>query len=578
MVLALFAIESASIQALGAPLVKWWIASSMVKVRPSDSAPGVAVGPAQLYAARNEFAPFQIVLYADQKVADVDVDVTDLRTSQGDSVSRAHVMLYAEQYIDLKVPSSPDGAAGPWPDALVPRTDRYAGERRNAFPMSLQPSRNQPVWVEVYVPIGAAPGEYRGSVRILRHGAIESTIPVQLTVWAFTLPSTATLRSSFGLSGTTILKQHRGEYTSDEELYSFTRLYAKAALLHRISIHGGSMVPPKNRADGSGVDIDWHSYDAEVGPFLNGTVMGRDEPLYGARATSVEVRTPAAFETDEQRSAYMAAWVAHFRQKGWMDRLFLYLWDEPQPGDLPKVAARGRICLRGAPDLQTLVTTPFNPTVRDAVKIWVPLVNCLERRPGFDDYCAQTPAFASYAPEIENGKSLWFYQSCASHGCNSRGNPYFIGWPSYMIDASGPANRVMQWVAWKFHIAGELYYGMNEAYAGHDPWTDIRLSGGNGDGTLFYPGRPSRIGGSTDIPIESIRLKLILEGMEDYEYLSLLARLAGENAAMEYVDRIVHEPYRWESNPETFLRVRQSLGYKLDRLTKARAAHGSNAQ
>ncbi len=75
---------------------------------------------------------------------------------------------------------------------------------------------------------------------------------------------------------------------------------------------------------------------------------------------------------------------------------------------------------------------------------------------------------------------------------------------------------------------GELYYSMNEAY-GHsnDPWTNVRLFGGNGDGTLFYPGRPDRIGGHTDIPIESIRLKLIREGMEDYEYLALLARLDG---------------------------------------------------
>ncbi len=89
----------------------------------------------------------------------------------------------------------------------------------------------------------------------------------------------------------------------------------------------------------------------------------------------------------------------------------------------------------------------------------------------------------------------------------------------------------MQWVAWKYKMQGELYYSMDEAYGEKDPWTDIRLFGGNGDGTLFYPGLPARIGGHTDIPIESIRLKLIREGMEDYEYLALLAKLKGQNAA-----------------------------------------------
>jgi hypothetical protein len=119
--------------------------------------------------------------------------------------------------------------------------------------------------------------------------------------------------------------------------------------------------------------------------------------------------------------------------------------------------------------------------------------------------------------------------------CNIVGGRYFTGWPSYMIDAAGTANRVMQWVAWKYGIAGELYYSVNESYSHpEDPWTHVRLSGGNGDGTLFYPGQPRRIGGRTDIPIESIRLKLIREGMEDYEYLALLAKLAGRKAADEF--------------------------------------------
>ena len=134
-----------------------------------------------------------------------------------------------------------------------------------------------------------------------------------------------------------------------------------------------------------------------------------------------------------------------------------------------------------------------------------------------------------------------------------------------MIDF-GAANRVMQWLAWKYRMEGELYYSMNEAYGqDNDPWVDIRLFGGNGDGTLFYPGRPARIGGRSDIPIESIRLKLIREGMEDYEYLALLAQLDGRQAADQYADRIVKAPYLWEARPESFLEVRRELGESLDR-------------
>jgi hypothetical protein len=275
---------------------------------------------------------------------------------------------------------------------------------------------------------------------------------------------------------------------------------------------------------------------------------------------------PSVFESDEQEKLYWTEWSKHFQHKGWSDRLFLYLWDEPAASAFPEVLKRGRISAQVEPRLRNLVTVPFTPKLAEVVQIWVPLVNCLELKPGFPDFCDATPPPGSYARQAQPAKSLWFYQSCASHGCNIVGGQYFAGWPSYMIDAPGAANRVMQWVAWKFQLAGELYYSMDEAYGqDNDPWVNVRLFGGNGDGTLFYPGRPDRIGGRTDIPIESIRLKLIREGMEDYEYLALLAKLEGPQSAGQYADLIVKKPYLWESRPDVFLKVRQNLGESLDR-------------
>ena len=73
--------------------------------------------------------------------------------------------------------------------------------------------------------------------------------------------------------------------------------------------------------------------------------------------------------------------------------------------------------------------------------------------------------------------------------------------------------------------------------------TDIRHFGGNGDGTLFYPGLPAKIGGHTEIPIDSIRLKLN----------------TGRYAADAFAGRIVQNTWRWKSRPEAFLRVRREL-------------------
>jgi hypothetical protein len=279
----------------------------------------------------------------------------------------------------------------------------------------------------------------------------------------------------------------------------------------------------------------------------------------------VDIRMPTNLEADEPKILYYNEWSKHFKEKGWLDRLFLYLWDEPPVADFPKVLARGQVAMKADPAVRTLVTTMVTPKLKDVVKIWTPLVNCIKNKPGPETFCDDVPPLKDYDSEIQKGKSLWFYQSCGSHGCSIVGGPYFTGWPSYMIDISGAANRVMQWMAWKYRMEGELYYAMNEAYGyDTDPWTSVYLSGGNGDGTLFYPGRPDRVGGRTHIPIESIRLKLIREGMEDYEYLALLAKSAGRAAASRYADQIVKELYSFESKSEAFLKVRLELGKALN--------------
>ena len=90
---------------------------------------------------------------------------------------------------------------------------------------------------------------------------------------------------------------------------------------------------------------------------------------------------------------------------------------------------------------------------------------------------------AEYAPLLQQGKSLWWYQSCASHGCSAATSEYFRGWPSYAIDVPAASNRIMEWLTWKDRIGGELYYNMTESYERKtDPWQDPYLHGGNGDG------------------------------------------------------------------------------------------------
>ncbi|MGH8245515.1 MAG: hypothetical protein ACREUU_03680, partial [Gammaproteobacteria bacterium] len=339
--------------------IRWWTAGALEKVRPYNPAPAAPGQSVDLSAALNEFEPFQIIVRAESDDLDgVRVEISDFVGLRGTILSKANTTVYLQRFLNLPAPSSIEGEGGEWPDPLVPAVDRYTRETRTAFPFSLKRGRNQPVWVEVYVPPKTMPGNYRGTAVISASGRNDALVPINLQVWNFALPSTSSLATSFGLNGVTALKQHRGRYTSDEELFQITGLYARAALSHRLSIHGGSMTPPPWSFKNGAMQVDWSRYDAEVAPLLEGRAFSPEEPLFGAQATSIDLRTEAGLDTDEKKILYWREWTRHFREKGWFDRLFYYVWDEPVRSDYSKVVARGRIARRADPQLRNLVTAP----------------------------------------------------------------------------------------------------------------------------------------------------------------------------------------------------------------------------
>ena len=556
-----------SLERAPVPGLSWWTTHSLEKIRPYDREPNGASRNVKISAARNEFEPFQVVLRTDGHDIDaVDIEITDLQGKSAVIPSEKYILAYLERYLDLKKPSSVAGGSGEWPDPLVPRVDRYANEKRNAFPFKLISGRNQPIWIDVYVPPSVPAGLYSGQVRVLVAGKAQLRIPLDLVVWNFELPSTSSLITTFAFSGNSAVRGHYGKYTSNKDVDDLSFIYAKSALWHRISLDGSAGVSPSIAISNGHVRVSWDEFDQVNQPFLDGKVFSPGQPLYGARATSVGLTIPQALKTPEEQIAFWRDTAAHFRDKGWFDRLFNYVWDEPAPKDFPAVAERGRIARRADPALKNLVASPLIPDWSDFIDIWTPVVNCFERKVGHRDFCQPTAERAEYDPELAKGKKLWWYQACGSHGCNIVGGDYFRGWPSYMIDDAPVRNRIMEWLTWQYGIGGELYYSTIEAYGQKpDPWKDVYLFGGNGDGTLFYPGRPDVIGGKTQIPIESIRLKLIREGLEDYEYLKLLSKLGGNKEVADALNGFIRHIYDYDQDPEKLYSLRESLGQEISR-------------
>jgi hypothetical protein len=554
-----------------ASALDWWIAGNLEKVRPEEPVPaGGERGGVELSAARNEFEAFQLVLRArEAAIADLDVAVGDLLSPAGARLPARWATVARVDSVRLETPSSIEGGTGSWPDPLLPGIDSYAGERRSGLPFTLPPRRAQPLWVELYVPEATAAGTYRGELRVTAGGRPAFSVPIALEVWPFALPSTASLATSYGFSGLSALEEHRGGYTDERDLLALTRRYATAALRHRVSLHGGTMAPPPARFAKGVARVDWSGYDREVADFLDGTVFGRGEPLAGARATSIDLRTLGEL-SEAQRVLYWRAWAEHFRERGWLDRLFLYVWDEPTPEVYPAILRQARLLRRADRQLRSLLTEPLAADLAAEIDLWVPLLNCLDERRGAETCGQAVVPRRAYAAAERRGARVWGYHSCASHGCGIVGGKEYTGWPSYAIDAPAAAARLFPWIAWRDGLAGELYYNTVETYGREGgPWRKVHAHGGNGDGTLFYPGTPARIGGRTDVPVESLRLKLIRDGLEDYEYLKLLAAAGGRDEAHGWAERVA-APASWAERTRTLATARAAIG----RTLATRAAGG----
>jgi uncharacterized protein (TIGR03382 family) len=114
-------------------------------------------------------------------------------------------------------------------------------------------------------------------------------------------------------------------------------------------------------------------------------------------------------------------------------------------------------------------------------------------------------------------------------------------------------------MSFSYDMSGELYYEVTMSFFSGDPWTNQTAFGGSGDGTLFYPGTTAKIGGQTEIPVESLRLKGIRDGMEDYELLNLAKKLGAGDQAKAIAAGVYPKTYQSTSNPAALDSARGQL-------------------
>jgi|GEM_PF-1151165 len=246
------------------------------------------------------------------------------------------------------------------------------------------------------------------------------------------------------------------------------------------------------------------------------------------------------FLDEESEISSEAEMQLRMRQKS-----FVYLWDEPVQEDFKRLLETAQSVSFGAPSVLPLVTVFPWESLQEHIAIFVPLLQTLEREG---------------KPFLHFGKQLWSYVSCMSHGC---GSDISSGEPDFVIERNASYIRIWPWMARHFDLSAVLYYSVNNIWRKSprvDPWDSVWDFTGNGDGTLFYPGRPGLFGLKEHQPIASLRLKFWRQASFDAEYIFAVAEKSP--ACLEDV-RALFQPVRsasaWIRDSRKFSAVRNSV-------------------
>lgn len=517
-----------------------WVASPWQHVLRSTE-PGDAKA-AEISAARNEYEPLRIIIRAGaQGLTDVRATASDL-TGPAGRIAAKNIALFREHYIDVFQPSRASKAPTGWyPDALIPldsdkdRATNSHGDNENrnengdravvqypAQPMNVEANMNQGVWVDVYIPRDTAPGEYSGTISVMAGGDQLGSVPVTVHVQPFTLPDTIAMRSNFGSLGSR-LAGYLGMNAGSQEFAAVEDKYIDTLLAHRAIPSSLGNIWPKWTPEG-GID------DSSTGERLRAMVEDRH-----VNALNV----PFAYRTEPEKCrAYLRDMAAYLRGKGWLDLAYIYLKDEPndakdyetvrQQGELIRESGIKRMCTE-----QTVTSNPAWGTLYGAVDIWCPLWYLYDE--------------ATARQRQKLGEEMWTYTAL----CQGKGNA-----PFWQIDFPPVEFRAPFWVSWHYDVKGFLYWSSIYWTEGQDPWTKPHFRDQYwGEGMLLYPGKAAGLSG----PVPSIRLKLIREALEDFEYMTLAAQQGHQAEVDEIVDSLAQSFTDWSASPEAYLAARAKI-------------------
>ena len=542
--------------------------SSGVKVRRRGAISGVIRDRLTIRTAANEADAGQIVVTPDHDVADMRVTASALVCAESGAVLPPDaVQVLRVEYVPVSIPSDWKGAAGLWPDPLPPQDGRV-------FPVKA--GDNQPFWVLVKPPKGTAKGVYSGGLKV---EGVSATLPFEVEVFGFDLPDEMTCKTVFGFKPTYSYHRYQRPKTSEERCELRERYFSFLAAHH---FSPGVLENYASRKEPKEGVLDWTKWDVEVervfGKYhfntlrinLSGLGGGNQfrqrEPVFqGVSATNAEYHV--------RMGRYLGEIERHLKEKGWLDKAYVYWYDEPKESDYPFVKKGFETLKRHAPGLKGMLTKQPSEALMGYVDIWCPQPQRLH--------------LEWEAAARARGDVFWWYV------CNNPQAPY-VG---EAIDHPGPEMRMWLWQTWGEKVAGILLWRcelwdrdrlpagtnrMKNPYEDPMTWSvpadaasGAKLPTVNGEAVLMYPPKAcfKEDGTLADVtimdgPVSSIRAEHLRDGIEDYEYFAMLKRLDPSNPLLAVPKDVYSSLESYAEDSESMERHRLALAREIERLSR----------
>ncbi|EKN65201.1 hypothetical protein BABA_21191 [Neobacillus bataviensis LMG 21833] len=235
---------------------------------------------------------------------------------------------------------------------------------------------------------------------------------------------------------------------------------------------------------------------------------------------------------------FLPCLIDFIKQNGLEHRVFFHVSDEPHLDQVESYQNASEI-------LQTYVKD-------------FPVIDALSDYTFYEKGLVKTPIPSNdhIQPFLDNGvENLWTYHCCVQY---KKVANRFFNMPSFR-------NRVLGMQLYKFNIAGFLHWGYNFWYSQYskkpiDPFrnTDAHYAFPSGDAFLVYPGEEG--------PIESIRLEVLHEALQDLRALQLLESFIGREQVLELLEEGLDGGITFEQYPlnrEWYLLKREEINEKI---------------